>query len=64
MVSADCNILQEQYAALAGQLERLAHDPALLSRLQTAGEKRVREQFSVNTSARQLEELFNEANKQ
>ena len=29
--------------ALAEQLERLAHDPALLNRLQKAGEKRVRD---------------------
>ena len=40
--------------ALANQLERLARDPALLHRLQTTGEQRVRTQFSVNASVLQL----------
>ena len=44
--------------ALANQLERLARDPALLHRLQTTGEQRVRTQFSVNASVLQLEEIF------
>ena len=44
--------------ALAAQLERLARDPALLNRLQQAGEERVRTQFSVKESARQLEKIL------
>ena len=44
--------------ALAERLERLVHDPALLLRLQAEGEKRVRRQFSVETSVRQLEALM------
>ena len=43
--------------ALAAQLERLARDPALLNRLQQAGEA-VRTQFSVKESARQLEKIL------
>lgn len=48
-------------SALAKQLERLAQDPALLYRLQRAGEQRVRTLFSVNTSAHQLETIFKKA---
>ena len=44
--------------ALAGQLERLARDPSLLCRLQSAGERRIRTQFSVASSADQLEQIF------
>ena len=44
--------------ALAKQLERLATNPTLLRRLQEAGEKRVRAQFSVTASAQQLENLL------
>ena len=43
---------------LAEQLERLARDPALLNRLQQAGEHRARSQFSVTSSSHQLENLF------
>ena len=49
--------------ALAEQLERLAGIPVLLNRLQQAGENRVKNKFSVNTSVRQLENMFKEANK-
>ena len=49
--------------ALAEQLERLArNDPALLLRLQRSRRKRIRERFSVNASAIQLEELFHRRN--
>lgn len=44
--------------ALADRLAQLAQNPALLERIQTAGELRVRERFSVTTSVRQLEELL------
>ena len=47
--------------ALANRLERLAGDPALLIRLQHAGEQRVRSRFSVNASVRQLELLVSQA---
>ena len=45
--------------ALAEQLERLAFDTALLSRLQRAGEDRVRCHFSVDASVDRLEKLLN-----
>ena len=45
-------------ADLAEKLERLAYDEALLLRLQRAGEHRVRQQFSVDASVRQLEALL------
>ena len=44
--------------ALAERLEQLAKDPALLLRLQRAGEQRVRAQFSVDASVNQLEALL------
>lgn len=43
---------------LSLQLERLANDPALLKRLQNAGQQRVRDKFSVSCAAEQLEHLF------
>ena len=43
---------------LARQLQRLATEPGLLARLQAAGEARVRQQFSVDQSALELEQLF------
>ena len=46
--------------ALAERLERLARDPALLLRLQRAGEQRVRTKFSVNASVDQLEALLSQ----
>ena len=46
--------------ALAQQLERLAYDPALLLRLQRAGEERVRRHFSVDASVHQLEALLSQ----
>ena len=45
--------------ALANKLEKLAKNPTLLVNLQQAGAKRVKQQFSVNASAKKLEELFN-----
>lgn len=45
--------------ALANKLEKLAKNPSLLVNLQQAGEQRVKQQFSVNASAKKLEELFN-----
>lgn len=48
----------EDAHALAAQLQRLATDPALLRRLQQAGEARARQLFSVATSAAKLEQLF------
>ena len=45
---------------LAERLARLARDPALLQRLQRAGEQRVRSQFSVNASVLQLEALLSQ----
>ena len=47
--------------ALAEQLERLARNPVLLNQLQQEGEKRARNKFSVNTSVRQIEEIFYKA---
>ena len=44
--------------ALTERLERLASDPALLIRLQRAGEQRVKTHFSVDASARQLETML------
>ena len=44
--------------ALAQRLELLARDPALLVRLQRAGEQRVRRHFSVEASVHQLERLL------
>ena len=44
--------------ALAERLERLVYDPALLLRLQRAGEQRVRGHFSVDASVHQLESLL------
>lgn len=46
--------------ALAERLECLARDPALLLRLQRAGEQRVRTKFSVNASVDQLESLLSQ----
>ena len=46
--------------ALAERLEGLARDPALLLRLQRAGEQRVRAKFSVNASVDQLEALLSQ----
>ena len=48
----DCN-------ALANNLEKLAKNPTLLLSLQQEGAQRVNQHFSVNTSAKKLEELFN-----
>ena len=48
----------EDAHALADQLARLAKDPALLQRLQKAGEARIRTQFSVKAMALKLESLF------
>lgn len=45
--------------ALANKLEKLAKNPTLLVNLQQAGEQRVKQQFSVNASAKKIEELFN-----
>jgi glycosyltransferase involved in cell wall biosynthesis len=45
-------------AALADQLEKLAKNPSLLKTLQQEGEKRIRSKFSVESSAKQIEELF------
>jgi glycosyltransferase involved in cell wall biosynthesis len=45
---------------LARQLERLTKEPGLLARLQSEGEARVRQQFSVSQSALELEQLFGE----
>ena len=45
-------------AALAERLERLVYDPALLLRLQHAGEQRIRHKFSVDASVQQLETLL------
>ncbi len=45
--------------ALANKLEKLAKNPTLLVNLQQAGAKRVKQQFSVNASAKKLEKLFN-----
>jgi len=45
--------------ALANKLEKLAKNPTLLVNLQQAGEQRVKQQFSVNASAKKLEKLFN-----
>ena len=39
-------------------LQRLATEPGLLARLQVVGEARVRQQFSVDQSALELEQLF------
>ena len=44
--------------ALAERLERLAQDPALLLRLQKAGEQRIKSHFGVNTSVLKLEKIF------
>ena len=46
--------------ALAQQLERLAKNPALLLRLQQAGEQRIRRHFSVDASVHQLETLLSQ----
>lgn len=44
--------------SLAFQLERLWDNPKLLETLQTNGQKRAREHFSVQHSAKELENLF------
>ena len=44
--------------ALAERLERLAHDPGLLLRLQKAGEQRIKNHFGVNSSVLKLEKIF------
>ena len=44
--------------ALANQLEKLARNPLLLRRIQQSGQTRVREKFSVDKSALQLERLL------
>ena len=44
--------------SLATQLERLWRNPMLLATLQKNGEKRVRERFSVQQSAKDLETIF------
>ena len=44
--------------SLATQLERLWRHPMLLATLQKNGEKRVRERFSVQQSAKDLETIF------
>ena len=45
--------------ALANKLESLAKNPALLANIQQQGAQRVKQHFSVNASAKKLEELFN-----
>jgi len=45
--------------ALANKLEKLAKNPALLASVQQKGAQRVKQHFSVNASAKKLEELFN-----